>query len=53
MGLRVLSIDGMLIRQTHSKILRCYGCGKYVLFPSYICGLVTHIHTLITTYLWF
>jgi len=31
MGLRVVSVDGMLIRRTHSKILHCYGCGKYVL----------------------
>ncbi|XP_073440453.1 RNA-binding protein NOB1 [Dendrobates tinctorius] len=28
MGLHVLSMDGMLIRQTRSHILRCHGCFK-------------------------
>ncbi|XP_069595198.1 RNA-binding protein NOB1 [Ranitomeya imitator] len=28
MGLHVLSVDGMLIRQTRSYILRCHGCFK-------------------------
>jgi len=30
MGLHVVSVDGMLIRRTQTKILRCYGCFKYV-----------------------
>jgi len=44
MGLRVISVDGMLIRRTYSKILRCYGCGKYVLsmFNLYVSD--THVH---------
>ena len=29
MGLHVISIDGMLIRQARSYILKCHGCGKY------------------------
>ncbi|PIO13261.1 hypothetical protein AB205_0009840 [Aquarana catesbeiana] len=28
MGLHVLSVDGMLIRQTRNYILRCHGCFK-------------------------
>jgi RNA-binding protein NOB1 len=28
MGLHVISVNGMLIRRTTSKILRCYGCFK-------------------------
>ncbi|XP_065065189.1 RNA-binding protein NOB1-like [Rhopilema esculentum] len=28
MGLHVISVDGMLIRQARSYILKCHGCGK-------------------------
>lgn len=30
MGLHVLAVNGMLIREARSYILRCHGCFKYV-----------------------
>lgn len=30
MGLHVLAVNGMLIREARSYILRCHGCFRYV-----------------------
>lgn len=30
MGLHVLAVNGMLVREARSYILRCHGCFKYV-----------------------
>ena len=40
MGFRVISVDGMLIREARSYVLKCYACFRYIEYYDILYKLV-------------